>query len=145
MDNDMDISKCLASIQAEVIAAKMDNNVRYGLRWSVRNRLVKKALACVFGYRNVKVRQSYTWIDITIITERPHTGSCSTRYPEIRYYNYDYCNDCSLKKRAVESTAWSVIKQIGLYDEISRYTDDMGVIHEECSIQVLFNDEVRRH
>jgi len=123
----------LSDINAEMISARLTDE---RISWSKRNRLIKKALSKVFGYKNVRVKQEYSWVHIIIMANRPHKGKCRSQP-----FDYTYCRECSTTKDSIVSMVWHVLKETGLYSELTFYYTDMGEKREECHIDVRFIDE----
>jgi predicted sugar kinase len=94
-----------------------------------RNRLIKKDLAKIFGYKNVSVQgdrgTAYGWIDITIKQPKPHIEEC----------NFN-CPICNKKEEEIREQVKEVLKKYE--NELSYYYDDFGEKRAEVIIRVDF-------
>lgn len=114
------------SIDAERIAEALKPSS--GSRVARRNKLIKKALAAEFGYKNVSVKgdrgTAYGWVDIKIKVKKTHR-ECDWLCP--------LCRD---ERWRVRDKVWKILKETGLDKELSTYYDDMNCERKECIIRV---------
>ncbi len=102
-----------------------------GERLSVaeRNRLIKRALARVFGRENVRVRGSrgtaYGWVKITVRRPKPHEGECDWT-----------CERCERVRRETENRVWDILSRTRLINYLYTYYTDMGEPRKECTVVV---------
>jgi len=96
------------------------------MRVAERNRKIKKVLAEVFGYKNVRVRggrgTAYGWVDITIRVRRDPSKHPLEQEDEVK------------------ALVWNILRATGLYDELYTYYDDMGEARKECIVSVELLD-----
>ncbi|RLI80648.1 hypothetical protein DRP04_07965 [Archaeoglobales archaeon] len=96
------------------------------MRVAERNRRIKKALAKVFGYKNVRVRgdrgTAYGWVEITVKVPRDPNKHPFEQEDEVK------------------AMVWNILRETGLYDELYTYYDDMGEARKECIIDVELLD-----
>ena len=99
------------------------------MRVAERNRAIKKALAKVFGFQNVRVKgdrgTAYGWVDITIIQPKNHECDGDWR-----------CQECSKQTDEVKRKVWDILKETGLIKHLYTYYNDMNEKRYQCTITV---------
>ena len=103
-----------------------------------RNRKIKALLSKEFGRENVRVRGErgtvYGWVRVLITRPKPPKGECVK--PESWPFPYYICDDGKRIREQTINRVWQLLKESGLYEELSFYYDDMGDKRKEIIIEV---------
>lgn len=109
------------------------------MRVAERNRRIKKELAKVFGYKNVKVKggrgTAYGWVDVRILAKKPENCRCIKG-------DWRLCDECRAKVDRIKQKVWEVLEKTGLIDEIGIWYDDMNYKHKKITVDVELREDV---